>query len=774
LKKASRRKKLSLAFVALSQFKMAEGVLQWTEHITQSEDVLIATRDVLIVFLRQNLSVDDFQQFGVVSLRGRELRRLALSKSSQKDDLPKYTTFALSPLRSCEVHLLYRIVGELEYPLSRLELNGAAMQVLSVSLLPVKRGEALRRRLVVECLTTIERSFCAARFEDEARRFLEWTVLDAEAHTNADDLGDRIAWLSDTVRENFPCLANIVSDSIRFIKLHILPFLRDRPDLLFPSHCSFPQILGISSSLKWIALAREQEERRDGFFVRFGRVKLDELNLRDPQFQALQALQNLKLCPSEAPNKQEYESLLALRAWFGKALDLSYCECSSLSENTEVPIGKEDVFARMRSVKSSDGSDPPMIVVPTGVGKSHIMYLAPLVMAKLPGRVLVICPNLIIRGQIATGFSSFFNGLAATRRANGELVMDTTIAVKVIEQNGLNAAHDANFDVFVALPHAFQGSNLLERFPRGFFDLILVDEAHHAEARTYRLVREHFCSTPFVYVTATPFRGDEQIIRANKVFECSMISAIERKYVKNICWLPLPVKSISFEHRDGAEQTMDRKALEENCASFIDALKESRDSKLLVIGYAIRVLKKLRSISNLHHQAILQANSIEEADELKWLWQRHELHISDDQPFNRVEVVSSALSESENKEAIDALKNSELDAIVHVGMIGEGFDHAQLSVCCIFRRFGSFAPFAQFIGRAVRRNPNGTEEDNVAYIISHPGLGLYDHWKMLQEGCEQAPTREDFRLDTPNYDIQKIVGHDLGEDWEGFELFHET
>lgn len=95
-----------------------------------------------------------------------------------------------------------------------------------------------------------------------------------------------------------------------------------------------------------------------------------------------------------------------------------------------------------------------------------------------------------------------------------------------------------------------------------------------------------------------------------------------------------------------------------------------------------------------------------------------------------VDFVGSARAQHTNKKVLDQLRSGELDIIVHVGMLGEGFDCPTISVCCIFRRFASFSPFAQFVGRAVRRV--GIDElNNIAFIVAHPGLGLQPLWDVF-------------------------------------------
>jgi superfamily II DNA or RNA helicase len=50
-------------------------------------------------------------------------------------------------------------------------------------------------------------------------------------------------------------------------------------------------------------------------------------------------------------------------------------------------------------------------------------------------------------------------------------------------------------------------------------------------------------------------------------------------------------------------------------------------------------------------------------------------------------------------------KAGQLDVVIHVGQLGEGFDAPALSIVAVFKVMRSMAPFMQLLGRAVRRIP---------------------------------------------------------------------
>ena len=55
-----------------------------------------------------------------------------------------------------------------------------------------------------------------------------------------------------------------------------------------------------------------------------------------------------------------------------------------------------------------------------------------------------------------------------------------------------------------------------------------------------------------------------------------------------------------------------------------------------------------------------------------------------------------------NEQVMTRLEAHELDVIVQVRKLGEGFDHPYLSVAAVFSVFSNLSPFVQFAGRIMR------------------------------------------------------------------------
>ncbi len=129
-----------------------------------------------------------------------------------------------------------------------------------------------------------------------------------------------------------------------------------------------------------------------------------------------------------------------------------------------------------------------LLVMPTGTGKSRTFAE---VAHRWKGRVLV----LIHREEIAMQLK------ATLERVTGEAV-------------GLemNVWHSCGERIVVGMVQTLSRKSRIADHGRDDFTLVIVDEAHHAAAKTYRAIIEHFECAKVLGVTATPDRSDRKAL----------------------------------------------------------------------------------------------------------------------------------------------------------------------------------------------------------------------------------------------------------------------
>ncbi len=178
----------------------------------------------------------------------------------------------------------------------------------------------------------------------------------------------------------------------------------------------------------------------------------------------------------------------------------------SLFRTRDDPAWREPQLAALGAVVaqwSLAGSETPLVSVPTGVGKTAIALAAPFLARAR--RTLVVVPTQELRRQTVQRFSTqdvlLRIGALRSQRFKAPIVHEAKGRIDDWSQ------HDAA-DVIVGIPASINPAHAGDNPPRAdMFDLVIVDEAHHAPAATWLAILEHFAGRKLL-LTATPHRRD--------------------------------------------------------------------------------------------------------------------------------------------------------------------------------------------------------------------------------------------------------------------------
>jgi len=424
------------------------------------------------------------------------------------------------------------------------------------------------------------------------------------------------------------------------------------------------------------------------------------------------------------------EALIRLRQQ-RKAELVSYFQSgtASIEGNKQLRDPQEEAYIAVKDHFAGDWSLAALVILPTGVGKSLVIAAVPFGIAE--GRVLVVAPNLTIKNGLEETLSDPVDGVY---RKRGILDVSQRLPrVVVLEQGHVNLEDCLKADIIVANVQQIQG--WLHLFPKDFFDMILVDEAHHVPASSWQNVNAAFPNAKRVYVTATPFRTDGQEIEAETVHTTTLAEAMKAGYIKNVVRATANASEITFTI-EGEERVLDREEIlelkEETWFSRGVALSEPPNCT--IAERAIAILQEKRR-GGVFHQIIAVACSIRHARELEVLFESYGLRAT--------HVASRGMTQDERDQRIEDFDNGKYDVIVHVGILGEGYDNPNISVAAVFRPYRSTLPYAQFVGRAIRHIAGGDADDNIAHVVDHIGLDLDEQWDYFKREEEQAQILRD-------------------------------
>jgi superfamily II DNA or RNA helicase len=307
---------------------------------------------------------------------------------------------------------------------------------------------------------------------------------------------------------------------------------------------------------------------------------------------------------------------------------------------------------------SLESPEPTVISVPTGTGKTAVALVAPLLLATPPNRVLVMGPSRQLREQLAAEFGSYDQ----LRRIGVLAKRDLVPRVHELTGKVKNWSALEEFEVVVALPNSISPAHYDEESgpPSDLFDLVIIDEAHHAPARSWTAVLQHFGGARALLLTATPRRRDGRPIPGSLEFYYPLRRALEEGFYKPITPALLPAGSSKRANDESIAQA----------AARLLAAEEHSTSVLLVRAATVTRLKELRDT--------YLAAGVD------------------------LTVLHSRLSKDRQLEITHELRGGEIRAVGVVGMLGEGFDLPAIRLLAYHDKHRSAPATLQLIGRLAR------------------------------------------------------------------------
>jgi len=308
-----------------------------------------------------------------------------------------------------------------------------------------------------------------------------------------------------------------------------------------------------------------------------------------------------------------------------------------------------------------------LISLPTGTGKTVVFATLPQFL-KMKRRMLVIAHRQELLDQAAQKFAATSPHLSVG-----------------IEQAGRSAAPDARI-VLASVPTIGRegSSRLLQLCPDEFY-LIVVDEAHHAVAPTYRRIFDHFGlfepegKRLLVGFTATPRRGDKKGL--DSVFQEVSYAKSLPDMVRAGYLCPLRGWRLSTSINIGSVSTRNGDFADAELASLVDVPERNQ---LIVEAYRELAWGRRTVIFcvNVAHVQALTLAFLEAGISAASIW--------------------GAMGREERSSVLQAFHEGSLDVLINCNVLTEGFDEPRVDCVLMARPTQSQLLYAQMVGRGTR------------------------------------------------------------------------
>ncbi len=327
----------------------------------------------------------------------------------------------------------------------------------------------------------------------------------------------------------------------------------------------------------------------------------------------------------------------------------------------------DGIFEAWRTSRST------LLVQPTGTGKTvtfaHVIHRMPM------GRALVLAHREELIFQAAdkiarvTGHPPDIE--MAEMRADHGMLGKARVVVSSIQTQcaGRN------------------GDSRMKRFNPQEFSLLVVDEAHHATAPTYRRVLEHYGQNPdlkILGVTATPDRHDEEALGQvfdSVAFDYELLDAIHDGWL-----VPIRQRSVVV---DGLDYSSIRTTAGDLNGADLERVLVYETDLQKVVGPAYEMAAGRKTL--------VFAASVAHAERLCEIFNRHRSECA--------RFVTGTTPKDERRGMLADYAASKFQILVNVGVATEGFDEPGIQVVVMARPTKSRALYAQMAGRGTRPLP---------------------------------------------------------------------
>jgi superfamily II DNA or RNA helicase/very-short-patch-repair endonuclease len=435
-------------------------------------------------------------------------------------------------------------------------------------------------------------------------------------------------------------------------------------------------------------------------------------------------------------------------------------------------------------------------VMSVGAGKTALGVAACLAFSHR--RALVVTPGSVIRGTFDRALSHDVPQNVLYGLPGGPLIPGWTPpavrtldrdegAVKDITREQLLAA-DILVTNFHSLGTGEDADDLLTKLAPEDVDFIVIDEAHIAAAESYQRAFRHFNQARTLLMSACFQRLDGRPIDADVVYRYRLIDSIADGNAKKLRLRRFApdVAQTTYEMvwPDGSRQEIvGRDALEpyisnERALQRITA-KSTEPIRQVMREVRAALDRQQELLSPVKPRVLFSALGQRHAEQIAAIASEHG-------------IPSAYLHHSMTAHQIGAVRrrfeqgSGDLQGLVQLKMLGQGYDFPPICVVVPMRPYGSFSEFYQFIGRGIRVLTHPAlagrvgPEQQWLDIIYHAELGLDGHIETIYAENDMDPVTEHVvpdgwrasdGADGGRDELPGSTGHDVAQRPEAFVLF---
>lgn len=351
-----------------------------------------------------------------------------------------------------------------------------------------------------------------------------------------------------------------------------------------------------------------------------------------------------------------------------------------------IPNSMQQKFIENLRLIVDSGENKALLISATGTGKTYASAFA----ARELGfkKILFLAHRKEILNQAKNTYDKVFDHQLSTGLLTGN-----------------NKSFDS--DILFATVQTITQSTIINQFSENQWDLIIIDEAHHSTAASYKKILDYFNPKLWLGMTATPDKRIKEesvydLFNHNIAHEIRLQDALEED-------LLCPFHYYGITDLDVDNQKIDSKS------DFKYLTSDNRVKHIMtqagIYGYSGDRVKGLIFCSNVNE-------AIELSNKLNKKGLRTQALSGNDSSEKRQDAINRLVQK-------DGTDNSALDYILTVDIFSEGVDVPEINQIIMLRPTQSPTVFTQQLGRGLRKSIDKE------YVVILDFIGNYDSNYMI-------------------------------------------
>ena len=375
---------------------------------------------------------------------------------------------------------------------------------------------------------------------------------------------------------------------------------------------------------------------------------------------------------------------------------------SALQSQLHLRLYQVEVIVKIAAERAA-GRRRILLVAPTGAGKTLIAaaIIANAEACGEPGLFLVHRRELVIQSHQKLHAAGIDAGVILA--GGPSMRLHRPVQIACIPSLHARAIRTSKID----LPDA---------------DVVIVDEAQHARARTWQQLLDRYPNALILGMTATPCRSDGRGLGNifESMVECPQVAElIEQGYLVGAkVFAPTPPDLAGVAVRRG---------------DYVEAELEARMNTQRLVGDVVEHWHKHAE----SRRTVVFAVGV-----------KHSIHLRDE--FRRADVLAEHIDGStpidERKEILKKLAAGDIDVVCNCMVLTEGFDCPEIGCIVLARPTKSTGLYRQMVGRGLRAAPAVGKTDCI--ILDHAGA-VFEHG--LPEDPIEWPLHKDQRAENKTH-----------------------